>query len=450
MAPLPTFDLDKPNPLDRISKALEEGGVMGVLGLLREQQEGSSDFAWWSLDAIAGLMSGDEVSREEFYKGGGLDTLLTTLESFPYVEEVQTRGCWVLAALASDHGEQVGDAGGVEAALGSLTACPESYQVTVAVVRALSNLCSAPPPHGPLNVARVVKGGGLEALQSRLEENPSDGQLQWRGKQLMKKLEAAAAAPTSTATTSRLSAASTRSPPSSRLILERAQASSASLASLTSEEEGPAKRVMELGEKGGLIAVVQRFTQLVKAMVVEVGGGSSTPASPAGESSAAGVKAGSSISSCDRSWVSDALRTPLGEEAYWCSDFIFTTLREDRAGRDLAVECKVIDTMEDLMRLAVGRQDDKQVTLGLWVLQTLAGEYSLQVGALIPGLLGNLEAMNTSLVIQQAGIKLLASLVGEGEWEGKEGRGVCVCVCALFACLCAFFAALAFFHPFPP
>jgi hypothetical protein len=168
---------------DQVSAAVASGGVTAVLLVMREN-ESDAEFQWWCCDALASLCAGNEENRAQVYVQGGLLLVLSAMRIFTWDESVQTKACWALANLAASYADHCGKLGSVEAIVAGMKACSESYQVQIAGARALQNLVAA----SEANRARAVTAGAAALLQETLDRNPEDGQLQWRGQELQKKL----------------------------------------------------------------------------------------------------------------------------------------------------------------------------------------------------------------------------------------------------------------------
>jgi hypothetical protein len=224
-----------------VSKASRTGGVPGVLELLKEKCE-ESDYCWWSFDALAGLCAGNgelmswereackrqewssifhlfdfsnnlffaEKARAELFNGGGITLVLDGMQRFPWDANVQMKANWLLASMASSYSGELGSQGAVEMVVAGMRACEEDYQVQTSGVRCLQNLIAgntvntaraAPDAGGvvaPLvpmsaeqldNRARARAAGAIDLIQASLDRNPEDGQLQYRGAQLLERLK---------------------------------------------------------------------------------------------------------------------------------------------------------------------------------------------------------------------------------------------------------------------
>jgi hypothetical protein len=89
---------------DQVSKAATDGGVAGVLGLMKKHAS-DAEFQWWCCDALASLCAGNEDNRAAVYVQNGVLTILAAMRLFPWEENVQTKANWALANMAASYGE---------------------------------------------------------------------------------------------------------------------------------------------------------------------------------------------------------------------------------------------------------------------------------------------------------------------------------------------------------
>jgi len=368
---------------------MEDGGLKAVLRLMRENKN-SDELQWCCLDASASFLSGDAAARTEFMREGGLESLLQAMERSVYVDEVQSRGCWCIAALAADHAIELGNSG-VHACMRALRCCPESFQVVIAVVRALTNLVCSAPPAGPMIIQQILRAGGVALLEERLESS-GEGQLAWKGEKLLSIIKEAILEPPLP-----------NSEGSALLALERRQQSTG-FASTEPFELGVGvdfmkppylggaigESIVRAGEEGGILSVVNALRDAIEGMGDEI-------------SLVEGVEISSLLSQ----------RNNSGEKAYWCCDWLLGALRDGGNGcAEVAVESGMVPLMGSL--LARSWHDEKMSVLILELLATLVTEHSLLIGkAFIPPIVQHLSAVRTCPLLLLAGVKLLASLLQE-------------------------------------
>lgn len=168
---------------DQVSEAAAKG-VVPLLDLMKAHAN-DSEFQWWCCDAIASLTAGNEDARAQVFVQGGLLQVLAAQRLFMYDENVQTKAAWALASISASYADHCGKQGAVEAVIAAMTNLPESYQVLTTAVRALQNLTLT----SDVNKARAKAAGCVKLIQEVLERNPEDGQLVWRGQELLKKLD---------------------------------------------------------------------------------------------------------------------------------------------------------------------------------------------------------------------------------------------------------------------
>lgn len=140
-----------------------------------------------------------DKARTELFEGGGIAMILDGMQRFPWDANVQFKGNWLLASMASSYSGELGSQGAVEMVIAGMRACEEDYQVQTSGVRCLQNLiagntvnATARVPMTPEqldNRARARAAGAIELIQSSLDRNPEDGQLQYRGNQLLERLK---------------------------------------------------------------------------------------------------------------------------------------------------------------------------------------------------------------------------------------------------------------------
>ena len=450
-----------------VSRAATAGGVAGVVALMRAHTE-DEEFALWSMDALAGLGSGHAANRELVYAAGGVALTLAAMRLFAWDENVQTKACWLLATLSAEYAEFVGKSGGVDAVAAGMRACPEAYQVLTGGVRALQNLVAG----SDVNRERASRAGVEGLLEAALERYAEDGQLQWRGRNLLARLRAphehapkphgepapapSAAPPPGSATpvatpsgvaTEGLAAvaSSSSSSPSS---------SSSSLSSGAGAAPGPrsaaqrqyAAEKLQLSAKSSWShlrrAIFEGSAKRIAAgLVPGLHGVSAQVAERAALPDGRAVPA-----------VVAFLRAHRGyhEAEAWCADALSTLLAGDAAARRAAFEAGAIALLLEAMRGAVWEEEVQLKCL--WALLALAGEYGAEVGlgghaeegAGAPGsfadaggpsagegvrtIVGAMVANRTAHAVQVAGVKLLSMLTMAGargaEANAAFARGV--------------------------
>ena len=397
--------LDAEGAQQRVSAAVGAGGAAAVLSLMRLQPL-DAELQWWCCDALAGLMAGAAEVREGAFAGGALGLALAAMARFAFVEELQARGCWVLGALAASYAGEVGEGGGLEACRAALQSCPEAYSVLAAAVRALTNLVAAPAPAGPANAARAAALGLAGDLAASLEANPGDGQLQWKGRQLMGKLDRAAAAG---AGAERGSSLGGQAPAVLDELGEATRLKEAQEAQLPGRS-GPSKVVVQALHRGG----VRELCLLLTGVASELEGETGAPRRVVvgGEGEGQEGQDGEEDALTERR---TAALEASAELAYWACDALHGAMREDKAARRTAVLNDLIPSIFSLLRSR--SFDERLIGAGLTMLTSVAGDpaFSTLVGTHLPQVLQHLDAARVSLPVQHVGVKLISLLLLECE-----------------------------------
>lgn len=352
---------------DQVSTAAAKG-VSALLDMMR-QHAGDAEFQWWCCDALAGLCSGNEDNRAQVFVQGGLLQILAAMRLFAYDENVQTKAAWALAGLAASYAEHCGKQGAVEAVVTGMVNNPESYQLLTTGVRALQNLIAA----SDANRARA-KAAGCETLMSEvLERNPEDGQLQYRGVELLKKL-------------SDLSA--------------------------DTEERLARTGVME-------VARTSPWSKLRQAIAA----GQAKMISGGNVAGLYGVSA--QVADAASKGVSAVIAFMREHPGYhdaqtWCCDALATLMNGNEVGRMEVFSSGGLDLVLTAMRDAVW-EEELQLK-AMWALLALASTFAPEIGerGAIKLVVTAMYANKTSHQVQVAGVKLISLLTIE-----RESRVVC-------------------------
>ena len=411
---------------EQVHAAVDRGGAAAVMALMATQPS-NVELQCWCCDALAGLMSGAEEVRQACFAASLLPTVLGLMAGFPYSDELQTRACWVLAAMAASYSAEIGASGGLEACVRALQTCPESYSLLTAVVRALTNLVTALPSNAP----KAVALGACSLLQTALADNSADGQLQWRGKQLISKLESAAAAAQAE---SKEAAAAAAPEPAATAQQPAAAEPAAQPAASTEAEAAPPSAAGPLGGaadsgQGDPDLLAAMVEQLIAAQAAQLPGQEGSSLVVANALKSGGVRAvctllaslaselegesPGSLAECTPQQQAHLDRS--AETAYWCCDALYTAAREDKAVRRAAV---LNDCLASVFSLLKSRCFDERLTVaGLTALQAFAGDlsFSEHIGEGLPQIVQHLEANRTSPTVQQASVKLISLLLMDRE-----------------------------------
>lgn len=344
---------------DVVSKVSKEGGVKGVLALMKEHAT-DAEYQWWCCDAIASLCAGSEENRSAVYVAQGVLAILGAMKVFAWDENVLTKGNWALANMAAGYSDYVGKQGGVEAVVAGMRACPEAYQVQISGARALQNLVTG----SDANRVRAVHEGAQALLTEALERNPEDGQLQWRGQQLLEKL-----ATTNETDVSKHSAnleVARNSPWNkvrSAVIAGHARRIARGMAQFA-EQFGPGAKVGEVCRKEGIVGVLRHMKEQAGHPQVEM----------------------------------------------WCCDAIFTECSGREEKRKAAAEAGAVDLIFTAMK--ANTWEEELQLKAFWALLALAPSHTTEIGGgdHMATLVAAMYANKTNHQIQVAAVKLMSLL----------------------------------------
>jgi hypothetical protein len=347
---------------DVVGKAAAERGVKGVLAVMKDHAA-DGEYQSWCCDALASLCAGNEENRATVYVSSGVLQVLAAMRLFGWDENVQSKGNWALANMAASYADYVGKQGGVEAVVAGMRACADSYAVQTSGARALQNLITG----SDANKVRASKAGAEDLINDALERNPEDGQLQWRGQQVLVRLNSLTEREMQRHSQN---AEVARNSPWNKL---RAAVFA-----------GHSKRI-SVGNVPGLYGISAQVAEKAKQ---------------------GGVKA-----------VVAFMRERKGyhEVETWCCDAIFTLCTGSDENRALAHEGGAIDLVFDAVRGGVW--DEDLVLKALWALLALAPSFTNEIGGgdHMRVLVSAMYANKTSHEVQVAGVKLLSLLTIERE-----------------------------------
>ena len=326
---------------------------------------GDAEYQWWCCDALASLCAGNEENRAAVYVGSGVIQILAAMKLFTWDENVQTKANWALANIAASYADYVGKQGGVEAVVSNMRTCQDSYQVQISGTRALQNLII----NSDTNRVRAKQLGANELLEEALERNPEDGQLQWRGQQLLQRLGSL-----TEKDIQRYGAnvEVARNSPWSRVRAAIFQ--------------GQAKNI-SVGNVPGLFGISAQVAEKAKEGIIP---------------------------------VLDYMREHKGyhEAETWCCDAISTLCNGNDAVRTEAFKNGAIDLIFYAMRSATW-EEELQLK-ALWALLSLAPAYPVEIGSVgdhMQTIVAALYANRTNHQIQVAGVKLLSLLTIECKYN---------------------------------
>jgi hypothetical protein len=158
-------------------------GPEALLKFLVERAQ-SREALMWSFDALSGLLAGNEEARRVMFRENGIGKVLFGVRRFLWDEEVLANGFKALNALAADYPKECGAQGAVEVIVEGMSHCDTDYQVQVRGTTALSTLIRE-----EANKDRARAAGADKVIVAALEANPEDGQMQWRGIQMLEALK---------------------------------------------------------------------------------------------------------------------------------------------------------------------------------------------------------------------------------------------------------------------
>lgn len=341
--------------------------MKAILEIMRNHA-GDAEYQWWCCDAIASLCAGNEENRAAVYVGSGVIQILGAMKLFTWDENVQTKANWALANISASYADYVGKQGGVEAIVSSMQTCPDSYQVQISGTRALQNLITS----SDINKVRAKQAGAMDLLQEALERNPEDGQLQWRGQQLLERLKSVSDKDMQRYSTNTEVA---RNSPWSQVR--------------AAIFHGQAKNIA-VGNIPGLYGISAQVAEKAKE----------------------GIKP-----------VLNYMRDHKGyhEAETWGCDAISTLCNGNDTVRTEAFENGAIDVIINAMRSATW--DEELQLKALWALLSLAPAYPVEIGSHgdhMQVIVAALFANRTNHQIQVAGVKLLSLLTIERKYDNMD------------------------------
>jgi hypothetical protein len=155
-------------------------GVKPLLDFMVERMR-SSEAVRWCCDALATMCAGNEEVRAEVMTHKGAERLALAMKRHSWDEDLCAGACMAMTALSADHAKECGAAGAVQRILAVMTTNASSYQVQTRGTQALTALTKGYPP----NLKIALDNNALAVVRAALDANPEDGQLQWRGMNLL-------------------------------------------------------------------------------------------------------------------------------------------------------------------------------------------------------------------------------------------------------------------------
>jgi hypothetical protein len=140
-----------------------------------------ADVALWGCDALATGVEGNAEAAALALAHNAPKTLADVLHKHKWDEEIAAAAIRATEAIAPFGSSEFMGSTLVEALLSAMTASDEAHQIQSTGVRALLALTHSHPPL----LHTALSAGALEVVKAAVDSAPDDGQLQWRGMNLL-------------------------------------------------------------------------------------------------------------------------------------------------------------------------------------------------------------------------------------------------------------------------
>lgn len=145
----------------------------------------TEEVVYWCMDALATAVEGDASVAAAAVAAGAPEALVAVIQRHKWSERTVEACIRAGTALAPFAAAECTAAGLLAALVVAMTASDSSYAVQSTAVRLLLVLTSAHPPA----LRASLDAGVPEAVRTAIDSNPDDGQLQWRGMNLLDALK---------------------------------------------------------------------------------------------------------------------------------------------------------------------------------------------------------------------------------------------------------------------
>jgi hypothetical protein len=169
-------------------RAARPDAVVAVTQFLREHR-GYHEAEQWCCDALSTLMTGNGVARAAAVEAGAVALVLGAMRGAKWDEDVQLKATWALLALAGDFAAEVGGGDGMRTIVEALLMHRHAHALQVAGVKLVSLLTVASARGGAENLAAARAANAVKIIKACISAHASDAQLQYRGINLIERLE---------------------------------------------------------------------------------------------------------------------------------------------------------------------------------------------------------------------------------------------------------------------
>ncbi|KAA0157688.1 hypothetical protein FNF29_00263 [Cafeteria roenbergensis] len=159
-------------------------GVPSLCAFLADRKD-HPEATMWAMDALASSTEGSESSAAEAVAAGLPGLLSEALRSHRWTEDVVEAAIRLATSLAPFAAADLTEADLPAALLDAMRASDASYQIQSTGVRALLAVTA----HHVPALKASLDAGASQVVRAALDTNPEDGQLQWRGMNLLDALK---------------------------------------------------------------------------------------------------------------------------------------------------------------------------------------------------------------------------------------------------------------------
>jgi hypothetical protein len=159
-------------------------GVASLIAHVRANLE-TEEVAYWSMDALASVVESDEAATAQAVTSAAPAALVEVLRKHKWSERAVEASIRAGIALAPFAAAECTDAGLLEALVAAMSASDSSYSVQSTAVRLILAITTTHPEA----LRPALDAGAAEAVRTAIDSNPDDGQLQWRGMNVLDALK---------------------------------------------------------------------------------------------------------------------------------------------------------------------------------------------------------------------------------------------------------------------
>lgn len=167
----------------QVAEALKNNGVEAVLDMLVHRMA-STEACDWCLDALATEAQRDADIRRRIVEHDGIKKSKVAAKRHIWSDAVQFKAFWLWSALGADYPKELGEQDIIDSILEGMVKCETDYLTQSQAVKAFQAILRL-----EMNRVRAVRLGTVKRIFQALENNIDDGELQYRGMQLLEGLE---------------------------------------------------------------------------------------------------------------------------------------------------------------------------------------------------------------------------------------------------------------------